>query len=458
MAKTRTRTVFCCQQCGGEQSKWLGRCPECGTWNSLVEMQVERSAPGAVTASLPKAEPQSLPTITADRVERITVAYEEFNRVLGGGIVPGSLILIGGEPGVGKSTLLAQISGALVRTIGTVLYISGEESVQQIKLRADRLGINDAGLYLLAETSLDNAMAAMERLQPRAVVVDSIQTMYLDDLESAAGSVSQVRECAVRLQRWAKARHVPIFLVGHVTKEGAIAGPRVLEHIVDCVLYLEGERFQSYRLLRSTKNRFGSTYEVGVFEMRGDGLVEVHNPSAAFLAERSAAATGSAVTVTMEGTRPILVEIQALTSPSPSSLTRRTANGIDPNRLHLLTAVLTKRVGLNLSAQDVFVNVVGGLKIGEPAADLAVALAIASSYRDLPLDHETVYLGEVGLGGELRSTGQLERRLLEAAKLGFNQALIPAAVKRDRIKVDGMRLIPVPDLASAIAVFDPLPF
>lgn len=453
MAKTRARSVFFCQECGGEQAKWLGRCPDCGAWNSFVEAPVERGTTRAANAPLPKAEPQSLPTITADRVARITVDYEEFNRVLGGGIVPGSLILIGGEPGIGKSTLLAQVSSALVRTIGTVLYISGEESVQQIKLRADRLGIDTPGLYLLAETSLDDAMAAMERLQPRAVVIDSIQTMALDALESAAGSVSQVRECAVRLQRWAKARHVPVFLVGHVTKEGAIAGPRVLEHIVDCVLYLEGERFHSYRLLRSTKNRFGSTHEVGVFEMQGDGLVEVLNPSAAFLAERSPTTTGSAVTVTMEGTRPILVEIQALTSPTTPGLARRTANGIDPNRLHLLTAVLTKRVGLNLSAQDIFVNVVGGLKIGEPAADLAVALAIVSSYRDIALDHDLVYLGEVGLGGELRSTGHVERRLLEAVKLGFSGALLPAAVKRDRLKVEGMRLIAAPDLATAIELF-----
>lgn len=453
MAKTRARSVFFCQECGGEQAKWLGRCPDCGAWNSFVEAPVERGTTRAANAPLPKAEPQSLPAITADRVARITVDYEEFNRVLGGGIVPGSLILIGGEPGIGKSTLLAQVSSALVRTIGTVLYISGEESVQQIKLRADRLGIDTPGLYLLAETSLDDAMAAMERLQPRAVVIDSIQTMALDALESAAGSVSQVRECAVRLQRWAKARHVPVFLVGHVTKEGAIAGPRVLEHIVDCVLYLEGERFHSYRLLRSTKNRFGSTHEVGVFEMQGDGLVEVLNPSAAFLAERSPTTTGSAVTVTMEGTRPILVEIQALTSPTTPGLARRTANGIDPNRLHLLTAVLTKRVGLNLSAQDIFVNVVGGLKIGEPAADLAVALAIVSSYRDIALDHDLVYLGEVGLGGELRSTGHVERRLLEAVKLGFSGALLPAAVKRDRLKVEGMRLIAAPDLATAIELF-----
>ncbi|MFN8534468.1 MAG: DNA repair protein RadA [Dehalococcoidia bacterium] len=453
MAKARTRTAFFCQQCGSEQSKWLGRCPDCGTWNSLVETQVERSPGGASIPALPKSEPQSLPTITADRFERIAVPFEEFNRVLGGGIVPGSLVLIGGDPGIGKSTLLAQVSGALAGRIGKVLYISGEESVQQIKLRADRLGVHEADLFLLSETALDDALAAMETLQPRAVVVDSIQTMYLDTLDSAAGSVSQVRECAVRLQRWAKSRHVPVFLVGHVTKEGAIAGPRVLEHIVDCVLYLEGERFQSYRLLRSTKNRFGSTHEVGVFEMQGEGLVEVLNPSSAFLAERAEAATGSAVTVTMEGTRPILVEIQALTSPSAFGMARRTANGIDLNRLHLLTAVLTKRVGLNLGAQDIFVNVVGGLKIGEPAADLGVALAVASSYRDLTLDHEMVFIGEVGLGGELRSTSQVERRLLEAAKLGFSRALIPAAVKRDRLKVDGIRIIAASDLASAIDLF-----
>ena len=451
--KRRSRTVFCCNECGAESPKWLGRCPECGSWNSMVEVAVERSPAGKVAPTGGRNVPQPLPTIAADTFQRIPLPFEEFNRVLGGGIVPGSLVLIGGEPGVGKSTLLAQVAAALARQVGKVLYLSGEESVQQIKLRADRLGIAEPALYLLAETSLNEAFPAIEALDPRALVVDSIQTVYLEELESAAGSVSQVRECAARLQRWAKARHVPVFLVGHVTKEGAIAGPRVLEHIVDCVLYLEGERFQSYRLLRSTKNRFGSTHEVGVFEMLNEGLVEVENPSAVFLAERGATATGSAVTVTMEGTRPLVVEIQALTSPSAYGLARRTANGIDPNRLHLLVAVLAKRVGMSLAAQDVFVNVVGGLKIGEPAADLAVALALASSFKDFPLDHEMVYLGEVGLGGELRATGQLERRLAEAAKLGFSRALIPATVRRDRLRSEGIRVVPVPDLASAIALF-----
>ncbi|MCS7002930.1 MAG: DNA repair protein RadA, partial [Dehalococcoidia bacterium] len=405
MAKLRAKTVFMCQQCGSESPKWAGRCPDCGTWNSMTEMAVTRptTAAAASSSAIARAEAQSLKRVEADSFQRILTPYHEFNRVVGGGVVPGSLVLIGGDPGIGKSTLLLQVADQLARSVGSVLYVSGEESAHQIKMRADRIGVDGESLLLLSETALDTVLEAMDRIRPRAVVIDSIQTMYLESVESAAGSVSQVRECTALLQRWAKRWHVPVFLVGHVTKEGAIAGPRVLEHIVDCVLYLEGERFQSYRLLRSTKNRFGATHEVGVFEMLGEGLVEVLNPSAAFLAERGAFASGSTVGVTMEGARPILVEIQALTSPTAFGAARRTANGIDINRLHLLTAVLSKRVGLPMATQDVFVNVVGGLKIGEPAADLPVALAIASSFKDIRLDPDMVVLGEIGLGGELRS-------------------------------------------------------
>ena len=351
----------------------------------------------------------------------------EFSHTLGGGLVPGSTVLIGGDPGIGKSTLLLQISAMLARHQGPVLYASGEESTHQIKMRAERLGAVDDNLYILAETNLDRILAYVEQMQPRAVIVDSIQSVYRDDVESSAGSIRQVRECAASLLRIAKTTQIPIFIVGHVTKAGSIAGPRVLEHMVDTVLYLEGERFHSYRLLRSVKNRFGSTNEVGVFEMDSEGLREISNPSQVFLAERLVNAAGSAIAVTLEGTRPLLVEIQALTSTTSFGLPRRTANGIDFNRLLLLAAVLSKRVGLSLSNQDIFVNVVGGLRINEPAADLCVAAAIASSFRNVPVDPYLAIVGEIGLSGELRSVTQIARRLREASKLGFKRCLVPRA-------------------------------
>jgi DNA repair protein RadA/Sms len=371
-----------------------------------------------------------LTEVEADELERIDVPVAEFSRVLGGGIVPGSLVLVGGDPGIGKSTLLLQVSALLAQNGGKVLYVSGEESAQQIKMRARRLALLADELYVLTETNLQAVIEHMDQLQPTAAVIDSIQTVYLDDLTSAAGSVSQVRECAAMLMRVAKGRGVPIFLVGHVTKAGSIAGPRVLEHIVDTVLYLEGDRFHSYRLLRSVKNRFGATSEVGVFEMKNEGLVEVANPSAAFLEERLPNAAGSAIAVTMEGTRPILVEVQALASTTSFGLPRRTPNGIDFNRLLLLVAVLSKRVGLRLSDQDVFVNIVGGLRVGEPAADLAVATAIASSFRNKPVSADLVLVGEVGLSGELRSVGHVEARLNESAKLGFKRCVLPRSIQR----------------------------
>ncbi len=366
-----------------------------------------------------------LPEVDLQAAARLPLAFQEVARVLGGGIVPGSSILLGGDPGIGKSTLLLQLSAQVARSVGPVLYASAEESARQIGLRARRLGIQEEGIWLLAETEVERILAEAERLRPALLVVDSIQTVRWDALASAAGSVSQVRECASLLTRFAKARGVPVFLVGHVTKEGTLAGPRVLEHIVDVVLYLEGDRFHRYRILRGVKNRFGSTYEVGVFEMGEEGLREVGNPSAVFLAERRTDAPGSAVAVTLEGTRPLLVEVQALCAPAYGGLPRRTTTGFDPGRLQMLLAVLSRRVGLRLGNQDVYVNVVGGLRIQEPAADLAVAVAVASGLRGRTVDPEAVFVGEVGLAGELRSVGQLDRRLQEARKLGFRRAVVP---------------------------------
>jgi len=450
MSKRRTR--FVCQNCGSVQPKWAGRCPDCGEWNTLVETVVDaRSALGSSRSSTPSANaPRRLSEVQTDEFERLDVPLSEFARVLGGGIVPGSVVLVGGDPGIGKSTLLLQVSALLAQRGGKVLYVSGEESAQQIKMRARRLNLVPDELYLLTETNLHAVIEHIAQLQPSVVIVDSIQTMYLEELTSAAGSVSQVRECAALLTRTAKASGVPMFLVGHVTKAGAIAGPRVLEHIVDTVLYLEGDRFHTYRLLRSVKNRFGATSEVGVFEMKSEGLVEVANPSAAFLEERLATAAGSSIAVTMEGTRPILVEIQALSSITSFNLPRRTANGVDFNRLLLLVAVLSKRVGLRLSDQDVFVNVVGGLRVGEPAADLAVAAAIASSFRNKPVSADVVLVGEVGLSGELRSVSQVEARLNESAKLGFKRCVLPRSVQHAIGNATPLEVLGARSVAEAI--------
>jgi DNA repair protein RadA/Sms len=428
----KARTNFVCQQCGYEAPRWSGRCPQCSEWNALVETVEERPGPGVVARSTAQTVPQAITVISTNGFARIPVPMDEFNRALGGGIVPGSVVLIGGDPGIGKSTLLLQISGLLAANGKPTLYVSGEESMQQIKLRARRLNISEEQLYILSETSLNHILNQIERLEPQLAVVDSIQAVYLEELESSAGSIGQVRECGAALLRMAKSLSIPVFIVGHVTKQGAIAGPRVLEHMVDTVLYLEGERFQLYRVLRSVKNRFGSTNEVGIFEMQEQGLVEVANPSQAFLSERLPSAAGSAVAVTMEGTRPLLVEIQALTTTTSFGLPRRTANGIDFNRLLLLVAVLSKRVGLKLGTQDVFVNVVSGLRINEPAADLGVAAAIASSFRGVPIPDDCVMLGEVGLSGELRSVGQAEKRLKEAAKLGFSRCIVPRSMRIGR--------------------------
>ncbi|MHB9033174.1 MAG: DNA repair protein RadA [Anaerolineae bacterium] len=419
MSKASVR--FVCQNCGNSQAKWMGRCPECGEWNSLVEVTTSASNRAETSANKAKL----LADIDSNPQQRLEVPIGEFNRVLGGGLVPGSLVLVGGDPGIGKSTLLLQVAGLLSQGSSPVLYVSGEESAQQIKMRAERLGVVAPQLYLLAETDLERINEQIETLHPMLAVVDSIQSVRMAGIESSSGSITQVRECANSLLHLAKSLGVPIFIIGHVTKSGAIAGPRVLEHIVDTVLYLEGERFHAFRLLRSVKNRFGSTEEVGVFEMRDVGLREVDNPSQVFLEERPSHAPGSTIAVTMEGTRPLMVEVQALASHSALQFPRYTCNGIDLNRLWLLTAVLGKRVGLHLQDQDIFVNVIGGLRLHEPAADLAVALAIASSLQSKPVLADLVVFGEIGLAGELRSVGHIERRLREAAKLGFSRAIIP---------------------------------
>ncbi len=448
----KAKTAYVCQQCGHSEAKWAGRCPDCGAWNSLVETIIESKGRSLFAATGPRSQPLRLSDVGVDSLQRIDLPLAEFSRVLGGGIVPGSMVLIGGDPGIGKSTVLLQVAIQMSQQIGPVLYVSGEESVRQIKMRAERLAVRDGDLYLLAETQLGTILEHISQLKPQMVVVDSIQAVYLEELESTAGSVSQVRECANRLMAVAKAENVPMFLVSHVTKAGAIAGPRVLEHIVDTVLYLEGERFHSYRLLRGVKNRFGSTNEVGVFEMRPEGMVEVENPSEVFLAERLTAVPGSTVAVTLEGTRPLLVEVQALTSHTNAAIPRRTANGIDYNRLLLLIAVLTKRVGLKLDVQDVFVNVVGGLKINEPAVDLGVATSIASSARGVPVAADLAIMGEIGLSGEIRSVTQVEKRLNEVQKLGFKRCLLPKQARRDKLVIDGVELIEARSLGQALEV------
>lgn len=434
----------------------MGKCPNCNAWDSLVETVITpEDEPGGRAVLLPygKEPPTPLSKVEMGAVDRIPVAMDEFARVLGGGLVPGSIVLIGGEPGIGKSTLLLQVAAILGNGDKPVLYVSGEESPQQIKMRADRLGVQGDPLHLLSETEIGTILAHADTMHPKvqALVIDSIQTMHTEDLTSASGNVSQVRECATRFQRWAKQSGIPVLIVGHVTKSGAIAGPKVLEHIVDTVLYLEGDPFHTYRLLRSVKNRFGATSEVGVFEMQAKGLVEVANPSEAFLAERMVNVPGSAVAITIEGTRPLLVEVQALASPTSFGNPRRTVNGLDFNRLLLTVAVLTRRVGLHLGEQDIFANVVGGLQVEEPAVDLAVALALASSLRDHAMPADLALVGEVGLSGEVRSVGQLEARLSEAARLGFSKAIVPRRLGRTPLNSPkGLQVIQVRSVREAV--------
>ncbi len=452
MAKPKVRWV--CQECNWSFARHMGRCPNCGEWGSLVEtVEAPEPAPGSRASVGPAGHPQPLSQVNISEVDRIPVSISEFARVLGGGLVPGSVVLIGGEPGIGKSTLLLQVAALLGGVDRPVLYVSGEESPHQIKMRAQRLGIQGDPVYLLAETEVQAILAQADPMLSKiqALVVDSIQTIHAQDLTSAAGSVSQVRECATRFQRWAKMTGVPVLLVGHVTKQGAIAGPKILEHIVDTVLYLEGDPFHTYRLLRSVKNRFGATSEVGVFEMREEGMVEVANPSEAFLAERMANVPGSAIAVTMEGTRPLLVEVQALSSSTSFGNPRRTVNGLDFNRLLLVVAVLTRRAGLYMADQDIFANVVGGLQVEEPALDLAVAVALASSVRDRPVMADLALVGEVGLSGEVRSVGLLEARLNEAARLGFRKVIVPRSLGRQRPRwPEGLDVLQVRSVQDAI--------
>lgn len=460
MAKIQHQYV--CQECGRVSARLLGRCPQCGQFDTMVEEVI--SAPAAISpVGLGKAStshPVRLQDIESDPEERILLSISEFARVLGGGIVPGSIVLIGGDPGIGKSTLMLQMTLEMAKQPAgkRVLYVSGEESERQIKMRAARLSATGDGkkhafpedLFLVTETNLDVIFQHIENIKPQILVVDSIQTVTIPQVSSSAGSVTQLRDCASRFRELAKSSGIAVFVIGHVTKEGVIAGPRVLEHIVDTVLYLEGDRYQAFRLLRSVKNRFGATSEVGVFEMREKGMIEVNNPSEAFLAERMVNVPGSTIVVTMEGTRPLLVELQGLTSPTPFGNARRTPNGVDFNRLLLVTAVLTRRMGLPLGEQDIFINVVGGLRIDEPAADLAIAAAITSSIKDIPVRADAVLMGEIGLSGELRWVSQMDARLREAAKLGFKCAIVPRRTRRGEKWPSGIEVLEARSLREAI--------
>ena len=451
MPGDKSRTVFVCGTCGSESLRWEGKCPGCEEWNTLVEVRRDRSSgTNSPWLGARRAEAQELSTVSTADLPRLQVSYREVNRVLGGGIVPGSLTLIAGDPGIGKSTLLLRLAGDISSDVGKTLYVSGEESAAQVKMRADRLGVSGKDILLLPATDVHAVLAHLDEHGPRLVVVDSIQTVYDDAIPSGAGSVAQVRECTRMLMEWAKTHDVPMILSGHVTKGGDIAGPRVLEHMVDVVLYMEGDPISSWRLLRTIKNRFGSTNDVGVFEMTGGGLVEVLDPSQAFLSERRAGTVGSIIVSTMEGSRPLLVEIQALTSPSVLPTPRRVATGIDFNRLLLVCAVLTRRAGMPLSNQDIVVNVTGGLRVNEPAADLGLALAIASSLRNTPVEPDAAAIGELGLTGEVRRVPQLQRRVQEVARLGLTRCVVPANSKQETDLSLDCEIVAVSSLAEAV--------
>lgn len=441
MAKAK-KSVYFCQNCGHEESKWLGQCPMCKEWNTFAEEKVV-SIKGQKSSVEKQVQAVTLSSVTTDEDERMKTELVELDRVLGGGIVPGSLVLVGGDPGIGKSTLLLQVCQKLSAMNKKVLYISGEESLKQIKLRANRMGEFSENLYLLCETSLNLIQTAIEREKPDVVVIDSIQTMYNEEIGSAPGSVSQVRESTNVFMQLAKGMNIAIFIVGHVTKEGTVAGPRVLEHMVDTVLYFEGDRHASYRILRGVKNRFGSTNEIGVFEMRKEGLVEVENPSEFMLSGKPENASGSVVACAMEGTRPMLMEIQALVCKSNFGMPRRTAAGIDYNRVNLLMAVLEKRVGLPLSGYDAYVNIAGGIRMNEPAVDLGIIMAVASSYKNRPVSEDTIVFGEVGLSGEVRAVTMPEQRVAEAKKLGFKVCVVPEVSLKSIGKVEGIEGIEV---------------
>ena len=458
----KTKTVYSCQECGAQSQKWLGRCPECEAWNSLVEERPVPATAGAGAASASAGSRYALAGTAGPRLyedidtvvsARLTTGIDEFDRVLGGGVVPGSLVLIGGEPGIGKSTLLLQAAAHFAHTTGTVLYSSGEESEHQIKSRGERLGGLEnatAPLYLLAETCLERILEEIARLRPSLIIVDSVQTVFSLKFQSAPGSIGQVREAATQLLFAAKGQNIPTFLVGHVTKDGNLAGPKVLEHIVDTVLYFEGEKHHSHRVVRAVKNRFGAVSELGVFEMTGKGLRAVPNPSKLFLAERPANAPGSAVLCCIEGSRPLLVEVQALVSTSSYGNARRMASGIDQNRLSLLLAVLEKRAGLNLLGEDVFINVAGGMTVDEPAADLAVVGAVASSLRNRPIKPGTAVFGEIGLAGEIRGTSQAALRLREAAQMGFTRIVVPDGNVALDEAPPGCEIVPVKNVGDAL--------
>ncbi len=452
MAKSKKVTVYFCQSCGHESSKWMGQCPGCREWNTLVEETVEKKSVGkvkVVTVEKDELRPTRISEINMHSRERMKTGFQELDRVLGGGIVPGSLVLVGGDPGIGKSTLLLQVCRNLA-DISEILYISGEESLQQIKMRAQRIGEFSERLQLFCDTSLERIEQVVERVKPQAVVIDSIQTMYSEEVGSAPGSVSQVRETTARLLQLAKGMEVTIFIVGHVTKEGVVAGPRVLEHMVDTVLYFEGDRHASYRILRGVKNRFGSTNEIGVFEMREEGLMEVENPSEFMLNGKPQGASGSIVACSMEGTRPILLEIQALVCHSNFGIPRRTAAGTDLNRVNLLMAVLEKRGGLSLSACDAYVNIAGGIRMSEPAIDLGIVMALASSFRDKAIDEKMICFGEVGLSGEVRAVNMAQQRVSEAKKLGFTTCILPKVSMPGLTDTSGIKMIGVENIREAI--------
>ena len=434
----KDKTAFFCRECGAKSAVWIGRCPQCGAWNSYEQEVIHRSGSGQLkNLSTPKAVTMLMSNIECSNEQRIDLKDDELNRVLGGGLVLGSLVLIGGEPGIGKSTLLLQV--ALNCKDKRVLYVSGEESASQIKMRAERINKGGGNCYVLTETCVENIIERATEVQPQIIIIDSIQTMTTSDIDSSAGSISQIRESAARLGTYAKQSACPIIIVGHITKDGNLAGPKILEHMVDTVLYLEGERYFSYRIVRGVKNRFGSTNELGMFEMQEKGMVEIDNPSSVLISERSEKKAGSVIVSSIEGTKPLLIEIQSLTTPSIFGMARRTANGIDYNRLTLLIAVLEKYTGLPLGSQDVYLNIVGGIKINEPALDLGIILSAASSYKNMPLPLELVAIGEVGLTGEVRNVNMIEKRLREAEKLGFKTCIIPESNKKtlkDNYKLD----------------------
>lgn len=445
----KQKTVFCCTECGNETVKWSGRCSACGAWDSLKEIRLDTKPASRGSSTLTPKTPKLISELDNEAELRFSTGIGELDRVLGGGAVKGSIVLVGGAPGIGKSTLLLQLCG-LVTEDQKILYVSGEESERQIKMRAQRLGVDGSKIYVLAETGLGEVISAAEKLEPDIVIIDSIQTMYDPNVSSAPGSISQVRECTMSIMRQTKEKGYTTFVVGHINKEGSIAGPKVLEHMVDCVLYFEGERSTSFRILRAGKNRFGSTNEIGVFEMADSGLKELENPSEILLSGRPDEAPGTCVTCVIEGSRPILAEIQALIAPSAYNSGRRSSNGIDYNRATLLLAVLEKRGGMALSGCDAYINVIGGLELDEPSADLATVLAIASSFRDKPLGADLAAVGEVGLSGEVRSINSLNMRLTEISRLGFKRCVIPAHIKDDIKAPKGLELIAVKDIREAI--------